>query len=163
MANINDIPEGEHRERIRREVLDNIDERRQAEEAAMSRLSTYLGIVSSGVTIALLGLIGQQLDSGVSVFAVAGFLCSAGAVLAFAYLLYHQFQLHSSRYNLVAEVSQRFFMGKASLEDVLVSYLQLRSSWAYRLLFWVPFMLLLVAFVLGALAVFGMGCRLPLN
>jgi hypothetical protein len=98
-TSIQDIPEGEHLERIRREILDNVERRRQEANNALSDLTKYLGIVCSGGTIAILSFIATKKASGAAVpsFAIVSFLFFALSILSFATLLYRHFQLHSIR------------------------------------------------------------------
>jgi len=126
----------------------------------MSRMITYIGIACSGATIAVLGFLGQQSKTGLPVLGIIAFLLCATALLSFAFFLYRIFLIYSARYDLVAEISQKFFMREASLEDILESYQRLRSVWLFRLVFWAPFLLLTFGFVAGALAMLGIGPKL---
>jgi hypothetical protein len=62
MTYIQDIPEGPNRERLRAEILGNLDKRREDAHNALTEYIKYMGIVLSGGTIAILGFIAS--DSG---------------------------------------------------------------------------------------------------
>lgn len=155
MTKINEIAEKhpEHLERLRGEILKNVDSRNDQETAAINRLVTYMGIVCSGSTIAILGYISQQLKSGVPLLSILALGSFVAAAMSLAACLYWQFQIHSKRWAVLANISQAFFTREADFEDVLEGMTLLQSKWPYRILFWAPFTLLTIGFVLSATSI----------
>ncbi|PTW47642.1 hypothetical protein C8J25_103363 [Sphingomonas faeni] len=159
MVYINEIKDEEKiaLERIRGEILGIIGKRSEQETNALNRLVTFMGIISSGSTIAILGFIGQQSKTGIPAFALLAFAAFASSLLSFAYFLYSQFQLHSARWALYANTAEAFFTRGAELEDVVEAGSALTSKWTYRRLFWIPFLLLGLGFILSGSALWEVG------
>lgn len=124
-----------HLERLRREILGIVNSRAAQETGALNRLVSYMGIVCSGGTIAILGFAGQQFRTGISWFTIASLILFVSALLSFALSLYLQFQLHSRRWSLMAQIAEQFFTREASLGEVIEANSMLTSRWTYRRLF----------------------------
>jgi hypothetical protein len=142
----------ENLERLRGEILENIESRREESGSAFSEFSKFSGIVYSGGTIAILSYIASRKDTTVPLLAIASFGCFSISLLSFSLLLYKHFQLQSSRWNLYAEIAHRFFTRKATLEDLISASEELQTTWLYRLMFWLPFSLAAAGFSLGVCA-----------
>jgi hypothetical protein len=152
MTHIGDISEVEHRERIRREILDNVERRREEGNAAFTELCKISGIIYSGGTIAILSFIASRKAGMVPDYAIVSFILFALSLLSFAILLYRHYQLHAARAALYADTAHRFFFSEATLEDLIAVQDKLQSKWLYRLAFWVPFTLAALGFCFGAAA-----------
>lgn len=152
MTRIADIPQGKNRERLRQEILDNVEARRGEARDAFDALTKYVGVVYSGGAIAILSFIAARKDSHIPDAAIWSFLCFAGSILSFAVFLYRHYQLHTARWNLYADTAHNFFVRDASVEDLLECARLLQSRWLYVLLFWLPFSLATAGFVLGGIA-----------
>lgn len=144
-------------ERIRTEILQNVEHRAQESAQAFSGLMTFCGIIYTGATVAILGYIGGRSSAGVPYLAILSFVFFAAALVAFAILYQQHSQLHAIRYAYYANVAQRFFLRDATLEQVLEAAHHFQSRWLYWAIFWVPLSLAICGFILGALGVLGIG------
>jgi len=153
MTYIQDVTGGdkEHAERIRREILENVESRRQEANSALSELFKFSGLIYSGGAIAILGFMARK-QGEIPKLAVLSFAFFALCLLSFAVFLYLHYRLHSARSAYYAEVAHGFFTRQNTLQDVLNASTKLQSAWLYRLLFWVPFTLAALGFVCGAAA-----------
>lgn len=158
MTFINDIPEGEHRERLRRELLGIVGHRASEYDASFGRLTTFLGAVCSGSVVAVLALINQRsTNAPISVWALAAVAAFTLSLVTFAAALYWHFQLHSRRYNLAAEIAEGFFQREYSLEDWLENSRRYQSANLYKLVFWGPSVFLVSGVVFSVLFIIGTG------
>lgn len=154
MTNIKDIPEGP-RERLRGEILSGVERRINETDDAFRKLTTFMGIVVSGSLIAILGLIGQQLEDGVPLSSMAAFASLSCALLTFGFFQYRQFRLLNARAHEYSAAAQKFFTRKAELEDVLeLASRSVDSTWNSRLIFWVPSVLVCMGFVAAGFSAF---------
>jgi hypothetical protein len=147
MTYIQDIPDGPNRERIRAEILRNLDKRKEDAHNALTEYIKYMGIVLSGGTIAILGFIAARKGSTLPVFAIVSLLCFVLAILTFSVLLYLHYDLLNARWALYAETADNFFTRKASLEDVHRVPRVLQSAGLFSSLFWVPFAFMAFGFL----------------
>jgi hypothetical protein len=154
MTYIQDIPEGEHRERLRREILGIIEGRREESINAFSELCKFSGIVYSGGAIAILSFIASRKDGTIPVLAILSFLFFVLSLLSYSIYLYRHYQLHNARWTYYANIADRFFTRQSTLEEVRGANTELQSSRLFRLLFWVPFTLAALGFACGAAAAF---------
>ena len=154
MTFINDAPD-DVRERLRGEILANVETRQEEARQAFSFLVNFMGIVLSGAMIAILGFLGTKSPNQVPVLGVLSFLSFGVSLLSFAVFLYLHYQLHVARWNYYAEVADGSFQRRNSLEDVLEAMKQLRALWLFRLMFWVPFSFAVLGFVMAAAAASG--------
>lgn len=152
MKFINDA-DAETRERLRREILGGVESRREEAHKSFSFLINFMGLVLSGATIAVLSFLAQRATSTIPPLGVASFIVFATALLSFAVFLHWHYTLHNARWNHYAEVAQGWFLRKNSMEDLLEAQTALQSKWLFRLIFWVPFSLAVLGFLLGAAAV----------
>src|SRR5579884_2926795 len=114
---INDIKDDTHRERIRGEILENVESRRQEALQAFDALVKYMGIILSGATIAILSFIGTRKDAPVPVSALLSLCCFSLSLMSFAVLLYYHYLIHQSRWDLYANAAHGFFLRDVSLEE----------------------------------------------
>lgn len=154
---INDIVDHPHFERIRGEILSNINYRSKEAQQAFTGLMTFCGVIYTGGTIAILSFIGTRSSSGVSYLALASFGCFVAALLSFAIFYQRYSQLASKRHEHYTTVAQAFFTRNASLESVLAAGSYGQSRWLFRLIFWVPLAFAASGFILGALGAIGFG------
>jgi hypothetical protein len=159
-THIQDIPE-DPRERLRREILANVEGRRVEAQQAFLELVKYVGIILSGGTIAILGFIGSRKDSPIPAIAIASLLSFIASILSFSVFLYLHYLLHQTRWHLYADAAQKFFLRKVSLEEMINLPEQLRSRWLYRLGFFVPLAFAALGFILGAIAAFSLTNSYP--
>jgi glucan phosphoethanolaminetransferase (alkaline phosphatase superfamily) len=154
MTYIQDVADGdsEHLERLRREILGNVESRRQEANNAFSEMCKFCGIVYSGGTIAILSFIGSRKEGKVPTSAVVSFSFFVVCLLSFAVFLFCHSQLHAARWEHYADVAHKFFTRQSSLEDVIKAGTELQSTWLYQLLFWVPFTFVVLGFVFGGVA-----------
>jgi hypothetical protein len=137
MTYINDIPEGEHRERLRAEIFRNLRHRREEALGAFDGLCKYMGIVLSGGAIAVLSFIGARKDH-IPMWSFLSFFCFAISILSFVFFLHRHYQLTQSRWNLYADAADKFFHRELSFEQLSSHHELLRSKWLYRFLFYIP-------------------------
>lgn len=154
---INDIPEGLHRERLRAEVRELVDARSRAEAEALTRLNNFQGALYSGSTAASLAFLAAAGAKNIPVAAVLSVGAFSAALLAYSISLYLQFQLSSSRYNLLSQTAQRFFTRESSLEDFMDAIGLMQTKWLYRIMFWMPLALLLLGVALETAAATSFG------
>ena len=154
MTYINDIPEGEVRERLRAEVLGNVEHRSEESLQWQTESLRFVGLVTSGATVAVLGFIASRGDLAPEPWSALSLGLLIASLLAHAYGLYSLAQLHALRWSDFAEKAQEFFQRERSLEEVLNATRDQQSALHYRLLFYVPFFLLLAGLALGATAAF---------
>lgn len=148
---VQDIPK-DQLERIRGEILGNVEQRREEAHEAFSDLTKYMGIILSGGAIAILSFIGSRKDQAIPTLAILSFAAFALGILSFAFFLHRHSQLHAARWDFYAVLAQKFFLRDASLNEVLDASTQLQRPWLYRLLFWIPFVCVALGFILGTLA-----------
>ncbi len=142
----------ENLERLRREILENIESRREQADSAFTEFSKFSGIVYSGGTIAILSYIASRKDNAVPWLAIASFGCFAISLLSFTMLLYRHYQLQARRWSYYAEIARRFFTRQGTFEDVISAGEELQTTWLYRLMFWIPFSLAALGFSLAVCA-----------
>ena len=137
----------EERERIRREIHNNVEIRRQESHTALQYLISFSGIIYSGSVIAILGYIGSYASKDTMpnwvILALPFFIFS---LMSFSFMLHWHAQLYAKRSNHFSQVAQKFFLNEASLQDVIECMGQLTSKWLFRLLFWIPFVSALLGF-----------------
>jgi hypothetical protein len=119
---------------------------------ALATLINYLGIVCSGGTISVLSYIAATKEQGISTLAIISFISFVLSLLSLAIFLNLHFVIHSKRREHFADVAQKFFMREKTLEEVMQAYGEIRTTWLYRLLFWIPFLFAATGFTFGALA-----------
>lgn len=140
--------EPEHRERIRREILELVESRRSEEQAAFSKLTTYMSAALLGGTAASIGYLSSISVNEAVVFAGGGAALFAVASIFFCGTLYTHYQLRSRRFNVVSEAADRFFSNEGHLEDVLASLREHQSRTLFRFIFWGPITIAFLGFVL---------------
>lgn len=155
---INDFPEGEHRERIRREFLGIVEHRASEYDSSLTRMTSFLGAVCSGSVVAVLALITQRSGSApISWWAIGAVAAFTLSLVTFAASLYWHFQLHSSRWNLAAELAEGFFQRRYSVEDWFANARQYQSRTLYRVMFWAPCICLVAGVFFSVLFIVGVG------
>jgi hypothetical protein len=154
---IDQIVEHPSFERIRTEILHNVQSRADESSQAFTGLMSFCGIVYTGATIAILGYMGARASVGVPYLSVLSFVFFALALIVFAILYQQHSQLHAARHAYYANVAQEFFLRGATLEEVLAAGRHLQSRWLYWAIFWIPLSLAVCGFVLGSLGVLGIG------
>jgi hypothetical protein len=161
MTYIQDVPDGdrEHLERLRQEILGNVESRRQEANSAFAEMCRFCGIVYSGGTIAILSFIASRKESMVPAVAIVSFALFVVSLLSFAVFLFFHSQLHTARWEHYADVAHRFFTRQSSLEDVIAASTELQSTWLYQLLFWVPFTFAALGFVCGGVGALSISLR----
>lgn len=152
---IQDIP-AEPRERLRSEILDNVEYRRKESNQWFDSLTKYVAIVYSGGTIAILSFIASRKDGQVPDTAIVSLALLIASVLSLAVLLYLHYQLHAARYADYGRIADDFFTRQASIEDILNAGQMHQTRWLYKLLFWIPFGLAVFGFAFGVAAAFSL-------
>jgi hypothetical protein len=142
----------ENLERLRREILENIESRREESDSAFTEFAKFSGIVYSGGAIAILSFIASRKDNSVPLVAIVSLGCFAISLLSFSMILYKHYQLQVNRWSYYAEIAHRFFTRQSTLEDVITAGEELQAKWLYRLMFWIPFSFAALGFGFGAFA-----------
>ncbi|TPK42645.1 MULTISPECIES: hypothetical protein [unclassified Mesorhizobium] len=158
---INEIVEHPAFERIRGEILNNVETRAKEAQAAFNGLMTFCGVIYTGGTIAVLGFVGGRISAGVPYLAIASLGLFVCALLSFAILYQRHSQLMAGRHHHYAMTANAFFGRKATLEEVLAAGHAGQAKYLYRAIFWVPLALASAGFICGGLGVLGLGSISP--
>lgn len=158
---INEIVDHPSFERIRGEILSNVDHRLRVSHEAFTSLATFSGLLYSGGVVAALTFIGSELERGLSYFAVAAFVLIAAALCVFAVCFQRYSQLMSGRAYTYAVTAQNFFMRRATLEEVLSAGAGGEARWLFKVIFWAPFLLAVASMACAVLALLSIGPSLP--
>jgi hypothetical protein len=144
-------------ERIRSEILGNVERRAQESAQAFNGLMTFCGIIYTGATVAILGYMGGRASVGVPYLSILSFGFFAFALVVFAILYQWHSQLHAARYAFYARIAEEFFLRRSTLEELLEAGHKFQSRWLYWAIFWAPLVLAVCGFISGALGVLGVG------
>ena len=158
---IDEIVGHPHFERIRAEILGNVDRRLRESHEAFTGLATFSGILYSGGVVASLGFIGSQIGAGLTCFAIASFVLMSSALCVFA-ICYHQYsQLMAARSWEYSSVAHDFFTRQATIEDVINAGSGGEAPRLFKVIFWVPFLLAVASITCGALGLLLLESPLP--
>jgi len=158
---INEIVDQPGFERIRGEIITNLNDRAREAQQAFNGLTTFCGLAYTGATAAILSFIGSRSSAGVPYIAILSFVLLSISLIIFSILYQMHSQLIARRHELYAVTARNFFERRATIEEMLQAGHLLQAKYLYRLIFWLPLTFAVGGLLCGALSVLGVGSTVP--